>query len=125
MDKAVLIGNGRDISPIPDAFWRDQLSARAQELEARLRSLSDEHRQVRNLVVSELPRVAQPISPEFISRTLGLSPSRVNAILDELETGMTYLFRDGEGAVTWAYPVTVDTTTHHATFSTGEQIYAA
>ncbi len=125
MDETVLVGNGRDINSIPAALWRDQLSARAQEMEAGLRSLSDEHREVRNLVVNELPRVAQPMSPEFISRTLDLSLSRVNAILDELETGLTYLFRDGDGAVTWAYPVTVDVTAHHATFNTGEQIYAA
>ena len=31
----------------------------------------------------------------------------------------------GQGAVTWAYPVTVDQTPHHLTFNTGEKIYAA
>ena len=28
-------------------------------------------------------------------------------------------------AVAWAYPVTVDTTPHHVSFDTGEQLYAA
>jgi hypothetical protein len=49
----------------------------------------------------------------------------VNAILDELEKHMTFLFRDEQGAVAWAYPVTVDRTPHHVTFDTGEQVYAA
>jgi len=38
---------------------------------------------------------------------------------------MTFLFRNKEGEVVWAYPVTVDKTPHHLTFSTGEQLYAA
>jgi hypothetical protein len=38
---------------------------------------------------------------------------------------MTFLFRNEQGAVAWAYPVTVDRTPHYVTFSTGEQVYAA
>jgi hypothetical protein len=49
----------------------------------------------------------------------------VNTILDDLEKKLTFLFRNEEGAVAWAYPVTVDKTPHHLTFSTGEQLYAA
>jgi hypothetical protein len=49
----------------------------------------------------------------------------VNDVLDELERRMTFLFRNQAGAVAWAYPVTVDVTPHHVTFSTGEQVYAA
>jgi hypothetical protein len=38
---------------------------------------------------------------------------------------MTFLFRNEQGSVTWAYPVTVDQTPHRVTFSSGEQVYAA
>jgi hypothetical protein len=38
---------------------------------------------------------------------------------------MTFLFRNEEGAVTWAYPVTVERTPHRVSLSTGEQVYAA
>ena len=38
---------------------------------------------------------------------------------------MTFLFRNAQGAVTWAYPVTVEPRRTASPFSTGEQIYAA
>ena len=38
---------------------------------------------------------------------------------------MTFLFRNPLGEVTWAYPVTVDTTPHPITFSSGEKLYGA
>jgi hypothetical protein len=50
---------------------------------------------------------------------------RVAAILDDLETHMTFLFRNARGAIEWAYPVTVAPTPHRVTFQTGEQLYAA
>jgi len=48
---------------------------------------------------------------------------RVNAILDELEEKLI-LFREGQEAVVWSYPLTVANTPHHLTFGTGEQGYA-
>jgi hypothetical protein len=65
------------------------------------------------------------VPPELIAERLHLSVERVNVILDELEKHMTFVFRNGQGAVAWAYPVTVDRTPHRITFSTGEQVYAA
>jgi hypothetical protein len=38
---------------------------------------------------------------------------------------MTFVFRNGQGAVVWAYPVTVERTPHHLVFGSGEQVYAA
>jgi hypothetical protein len=63
--------------------------------------------------------------PDTIARDLGLHRERVVALLTDLEKHMTFLFRNRQGEVTWAYPVTVDKTPHHVTFSTGEQLYAA
>ena len=90
-----------------------------------LRFMSGEHHSVRNFVVGELPGAGEPLSPGFIAQELGLTTDRVNVILDELEEHLSFLFRNSEGEVVWAYPVTVDTTPHHVTFSTGEQAYAA
>ena len=56
---------------------------------------------------------------------LNMELNCVVSILDELERKLTFLYRDGAGAVVWAYPVTVEQTPHRITFSTGEQIYAA
>ena len=50
---------------------------------------------------------------------------RMLKLLDELETRLTFLFRNDEGAVAWAYPVTAEPTPHHAAFSTGERLDAA
>ncbi len=87
--------------------------------------MSDEHHLVRDFVVRELPKVGKPLSPEFIAQKLNLSVDRVKLILDKLEKRLTFLFRNEQGAVVWAYPVTVENTPHYAIFSTGEQVYSA
>ncbi len=38
---------------------------------------------------------------------------------------MTFLFRNPAGEVIWSYPLTVETTPHAMTFSTGERLHAA
>jgi hypothetical protein len=76
-------------------------------------------------VVTELPRVGQPLPPEDIAGAVGMALDRVVPILDELERNLTFLYRNQSGAVAWAYPVTVDPSPQRLTFSTGEQIYAA
>ena len=87
--------------------------------------MGEDHHRVRDFVVREIPRYDKPLSPETIADTLAIPLPRVQIILDELEQGMTFLFRNTEGAVAWAYPVTADETPHHVTFSTGEQVHAA
>jgi hypothetical protein len=87
--------------------------------------MSEEHHLVREFAVRELPHVGEPLSPEFISGELDLPIAQVTSILDELEKHMTFVCRNEQGAVAWAYPVTVESTPHHVTFSTGEQVYAA
>ena len=87
--------------------------------------MSAEHHLVRNYVVRALPGVSGPMTPDFIGAAVGLATDRVIAILSELERHLTFLYRNSAGALTWAYPVTVDRTPHRLTFSTSEQIYAA
>jgi hypothetical protein len=65
------------------------------------------------------------MQPEFISQSLKLPLVQVNTILDELERNLFFLVRNSQGAVTWAFPFTVEKTPHHLTFSTGEQLYSA
>lgn len=125
MNKRLLLGLSRYMLPIPRAIWQGQVSKGARNTEAGLGLMAEEHHRVRNFVVEALPRVGQALAPEFIAGELGLPVARVNDVLDELERRMTFLFRNQAGAVVWAYPVTVDVTPHHVTFSTGEQVYAA
>jgi hypothetical protein len=92
---------------------------------AQLDFMTDEHHRIRNFVVTELPRAGEPLSPEFIARELTLPLAQVSDMLNDLEKHMTFLFRNEQGAVEWAYPVTVDQTPHRMTCSTGEQVNAA
>jgi hypothetical protein len=87
--------------------------------------MSESHHLVRNFVVKELPQKGAPLSPEFISQRLDLPLARVNSILEELEKNLTFLYRNKQGSVAWAYPVTADETPHKISFSTGERINAA
>ena len=110
---------------LPEWFWRKQVAAAGRRLADSLAFMSGDHHRVRTFVVSGLPRLAKPIPPESIAESLDLPPGRVTQILEELERGLTFLFRNPEGAVAWAYPVTADPTPHRVRFSTGEETYAA
>jgi hypothetical protein len=125
MGETILLGRGRQITRIPREEWEKHLSQAPQHSRTRLSFMSEEHHLVRYFVVRELPRTGEPIRPELISQKLSLPLARVNAILDELEKNLFFLVRNGRGAVSWAFPVTADSTPHHLTFSTGEQLYAA
>ncbi len=125
MNKRLLLGLGRMMLPIPRSIWQRQVVPSEQGSHSRLSFMTEEHHRVRDFAVLELPRAGAPLSPERIAATLHLSVERVNFILDELEKHMTFIFRNEQGAVAWAYPVTVDRTPHRITFSTGERVYAA
>ena len=125
MSGRLLIGLGRHMIPVPRMLWQWQVDKGAQRTKAHLGFMSEEHHLVRELAVRELPRVGEPLSPEFIAEELNLPVARVKSILDELDKHMTFVCRNTQGAVVWAYPVTAESTPHHVTFSTGEQLYAA
>ena len=120
MKDNVLLGVSRYLLPIPRFVWQRQVHG-----EANLDFMSADHHRVRDLVVTEIPKVGMPLSPDYIAQALGLPPDRLSAILDDLEKHMTFLFRNPQGEVEWAYPVTAACTPHHVVFSSGERIDAA
>ncbi len=87
--------------------------------------MSESHHRVRNFVVSELPQAGAALPPAVIAARLDLPLEQVTHILDDLEKHLVFLFRNPQGEVAWAYPVTVEPTPHRVTFSSGEKIYAA
>ena len=125
MNDNLLLGIGHHLLPIPRPVWRRQVAANAERSRAALGFMTCDHHRVRDLAVLGLPRNGEPLPPEMFAEVLSLPLVRVKAILDELEKRKTFLFRDESGAVAWAYPVTVESTPHRITFSTGERLYAA
>lgn len=125
METTIRLGLGHWILPVPRVFWQRRIVQKARHIQAGLAFMSKEHHQVRNFVVSEIARLDGPLSPEMIARGLGLPLARVEEILADLERHMTFLFRDGQGAVAWAYPVTAEATPHQVALSSGERVYAA
>jgi hypothetical protein len=120
MNKSLLLGIWHHTIPIPQWVWQRQVRG-----DANLDFMTEEHHRIRNFVVTELPRAGEPLTPEFIAQALKLPLDQLVPILNDLEKRMTFLFRNEQGAVAWAYPVTVDQTPHRMTFSTGEQVNAA
>lgn len=124
MEKSLLLGLGRYLIPIPGMVWRRLMKSRGREISGAIGFMSEDHHRVRDFVVLELTRAGAPLSPESIGEALDLDIARVQSILDQLEKRLMFLFRNDQGAVTWAYPVTVDETPHHASLSTGEEAYS-
>ena len=125
MNKSLLLGLWKYLLRIPRQIWQAEVARSAKSGRARADFLSQDHHRVRDFVVLELPRRGTPLPPEVIADALDLPLERTRQILDELEQGMTFLFRNEGGEVVWAYPVTAEPTPHRIRFSSGEQIYAA
>ena len=125
MKDTILMASGEISKEIPQKDWEEGLTAMVGHMVDGLAFMTQEHHRVRNFAVRELPRVGSPLATKFIAESLNLKVTQTKIILDELEKHMTFLFRNEQGAVAWAYPVTVDPTPHRVHFSTGESLYAA
>jgi len=120
MKDSLLLGVSRYLLPLPRFIWQRQVRG-----DANLDFMSIDHHRVRDFVVTEIPKTGKPLAPDCIAQALDLPPDRLSAILDDLEMHMTFLFRNPQGEVEWAYPVTAACTSHHVAFSSGERIDAA
>ncbi len=127
MKDRIMLGLWKYMLGVPPFLFdmKKQLAREKMRFEAAMGFMTEDHRSVHHFVVRGLPIVGKPLSPDFIAQTLNLSCERVVSVLTDLEKHMTFLFRNKQGDVTWAYPVTVEKTPHHLTFSSGEQVYAA
>lgn len=127
MKERIILGLGKFMVTVPPWLvgMKNKFAKSRMRYEANMQFMTDDHRRVHHYVVRELPGAGRPLSPESISDALGFPKDRVTDLLTDLERHMTFLFRNKDGHVTWAYPVTVDETPHHLTFSTGERVYAA
>lgn len=125
MKNKLMIGLWRYIIKIPPSLWEKQVFKAKKKFDIEHAFMTEDHRVVHHFVVKELPVEGKPLSPEIISKRINMSFEKVVSILEDLEKHMTFLFRNSNGEVIWAYPVTVEKTPHQVTFKTGEQLYAA
>jgi hypothetical protein len=125
MSNKLLAGVWRTMVGVPPFLWEKQIEKARHKVKKSTRFMSPEHRLVHHYVVRELPRVEGPIPAERVARDLTLSVERVEDILQDLEKHLTFLVRNEQGQVVWAYPVTVEKTPHRITFASGERLYAA
>jgi hypothetical protein len=125
MGEKILLGRGQQILEIPQATWKLHLAQVPQHAQSRLKFMTAAHHQIRYFVVKELAHRQTPIQPEWISAQLKLPLEQVKLILEELESKLFFLVRNEQGAVAWAYPVTVEPTPHKLSFASGERLYGA
>jgi len=125
MDGKVRRGFWRHLLPVPGLLLEKGVERAGRKIGEELAFLTEDHRKVHHFIVRQMPSHGRPMDPDFVASEVNLTEERVKAILQELEEHMAFLFRNEEGAVVWAYPVTAEQTPHQLTFSTGEKIYAA
>lgn len=125
MNNSLLLGVARLLVPLPRPLWQRDVARQGRRFTTGRQNLPETHRRVHHFVVRELPRYGIPLSPTFIADQLDMPLDQVQHILADLEKQKTWLFRNVQGDVTWAYPVTSEQTPHRVTFSSGEQIFAA
>ncbi|MFC1705351.1 hypothetical protein ACFL59_00835 [Planctomycetota bacterium] len=125
MKSRLMLGFWRVILGVPRFLWQRQIRSARAALLRRFGDLGEETRCVHHATVRMLPSVGKPLAPASIAKEIGLPEHRVAEILEDLEQKLTFLWRNKDGNVSWAYPVTVEETPHRLTFSSGETLYAA
>ncbi len=125
MKETILLGRDKKLVEIPEATWKQHLTQIPQHSQTRLNFMTDAHHSIRYFVVQELVNRQKSIEPEYISEKLNMPLTQVQSILDELERKLFFLVRNEQGAVAWAYPVTVEPTPHKLSFVSGERVYGA
>lgn len=125
MSETILVGRGTTVTEVPRRDWEEELRSAPERIAKRLDFMSPEHHAVRKFVVREMPGRGRALSIEEIALGLGLPAARVSVIVRDLEEHLFFLARPDRHEISWAFPVTVDETGHHLTFSTGERLDAA
>ncbi len=125
MDEKILLGRGQKMVEFPQATWKQHLAQTPQHSQSRLSFMTDVHHRIRYFVVKEMAYLQKPVEPGFISEKLNIPLELVRTALEELERKLFFLVRNDQGAVAWAYPVTVQTTPHKIQLNSGERLYGA
>lgn len=121
----MMLGLWRYILRLPPGISKKRLGKLAERARVEVGAVSPRHRAVHHFVVRELPRYGRPMPPQAIADGLAVPLEAVIDVLADLEARKAFLFRNEEGHVVWAYPVTAEPTQHLIRFRSGETLYAA
>lgn len=119
------VGVWRLMLRLPEAIGRRRVAAVAAKAAAIMAEFTDEHRGLHRFVVAELPRAGEALTIERLAEERSLPPATVKQLLDDLGEKKALIARDDNGAVVWAFPMTVTETPHGLSFKSGERLYAA
>lgn len=111
--------------PIPSFLVKKMVLSGVNKTRKKANQFSPLKRRIQHWVVKQLPKTRTPVLLSDIAEQFGQSIKTIESIVNELEKDMTFLFRNQSKGINWAYPVTVEPTPHHVTFSSGEAVYAA
>ena len=125
MERYIKLCKGKKVVNLPREQWERNLSEIKLNGDPRTKFMTKNHCIVRNFLVKELPKVGLPIAPKRISSSLNMTITMVRTVLEDLEKGNIFVIKDDNGSINWAFPVTVEPTSHHLAFSTGEMLYGA
>ncbi|MEW5733433.1 MAG: hypothetical protein AB1921_01185 [Thermodesulfobacteriota bacterium] len=125
MQESLMAGIWRFMLSLPPALWQSEVERTRKKASRALAGSHPETRRVHHHVVARMPAFGAPIPPEAVADELGLASRLTVEILDGLEKRLTFLWRNDQGHITWAYPVTVEKTPHAIALDTGESLYAA
>lgn len=125
MEEQILVGREADIFVEPAAPFMRALEEAARAPSPRLDFMTAAHHRVRDAAVLGIAKRGRALSPADLSDTTGLDVRAVERLIEELESRLFFLVRNGASEVSWAFPVTSEPTPHRVRFSTGEDTYAA
>jgi hypothetical protein len=124
MHKGELLGFSRWTLSVPSLFRERQMAAVIQDFDRGLRGLTDDHRLVHRLLVLWLIKTKRPAEIIEVAEKMKLTIDRAAEIIAGLDRNTGLLRRNTDGAVTGAYPVTLDKERGRLVLSTGDEVGA-
>ena len=123
--RKMYMGVGKFMIPVPKMISAIGVKKSVAGAKRNAALLSKEERRVHHFAVREMATADEPLTMDAISAALDLPLHRVAEIVCKLETMKTFVYRNDDDGINWAYPFSLEDTGHELTASTGERLFAA
>jgi hypothetical protein len=88
--RSLLKGENDRLTPIPEQGWMEELLASPPQIARRLEFMTADHHRIRNLAVTRVAAAKGPVPVDWLAGRLAMTPTEVDARLDELERGLFF-----------------------------------